>query len=330
MNQVPARRVAAVDCGTNSIRLLIADIDSADGGAFEIADVQRRMEIVRLGHGVDATGRLDPEALERTLKAAGAYAQLCREADVASVRFIATSATRDAANADEFISGVQQVFGDFEVTPEVVSGQAEAALSFAGATAELGAATEGDAPYLVVDIGGGSTEFVRGRDTVLESCSVDIGCVRLSERHLAADPPGEDHVWAALADITTGIEKASMVVDFTDVATVIGLAGSVTTATARALDLSAYEPERIHGSTLPVVDAIAATNDLMRMSRSQRAALPYMHPGRIDVIGAGALIWRTVMQRLVRDAGITEVRTSEHDILDGIALSQVASRGFTG
>ncbi|MGB3185463.1 MAG: Ppx/GppA phosphatase family protein [Ornithinimicrobium sp.] len=325
MSSAAARRVAAIDCGTNSIRLLIADIDEGASGRFDVADVQRRMEIVRLGHGVDATGRFDPHALKRTLNVAGEYAQLCREAEVTSVRFIATSATRDASNADEFIAGVQQLLGDFEVTPEVISGQTEAAFSFAGATAELGGAGEHDAPYLVVDIGGGSTEFVRGQDSVVESCSVDIGCVRLSERHLAADPPNEDQVWAALADITTSIEQASTVVDFTDVATVIGLAGSVTTVTARALDLSIYDPDRIHGSTLPVLDVIAATNDLMQMSRSQRAALPYMHPGRIDVIGAGALIWRTIVQRLVRDAGITEVRTSEHDILDGIALSQIAS-----
>ncbi|CAN5477442.1 Ppx/GppA phosphatase family protein [soil metagenome] len=322
-------RVAAIDCGTNSIRLLIADITPAAGGGYAVDDVQRRMEIVRLGHGVDATGRFDPDALQRTLTVAGEYAQACREAEVASVRFIATSATRDAANAAEFVGGVHEIFGGFDVTPEVISGEAEAAFSFAGATAELRGAAASDAPYLVVDIGGGSTEFVRGRDTVLQSCSVDMGCVRMSERHLAGDPPTEEQVWAALADIVVGINQASETVDFTDVSTVIGLAGSVTTVTARTLDLPAYDPHRIHGSTLATHDVIGACNDLLRLSRTERAALPYLHPGRVDVIGAGALIWRTVVQRLIADAGISEVRTSEHDILDGIALSQVNSPGLT-
>ncbi len=218
---------------------------------------------------------------------------------------------------------MHEVFGDFDVTPEVISGQAEAQLSFAGATAELAGADEADGPYLVVDIGGGSTEFVRGSHDVEQSISVDIGCVRMTERHLQDDPATESQVWAALTDITKAIDCAAHSVDFTGIHTLIGLAGSVTTTTAHALKLSAYEPERIHGSVVSAVDTVAAANELLRMGRAEREALAYMHPGRVDVIGAGALIWRTVVQRLVRDAGLVSVRTSEHDILDGIAWSQI-------
>lgn len=317
-------RVAAIDCGTNSIRLLIADLTVDEEDQSSIADVHREMRVVRLGRGVDATGRFDDAALRSTFDAARDYAALCVDAGARSVRFIATSATRDAANAAEFLDGVHEIFGGFDVTPEVISGEEEASLSFAGATAELADADEADAPYLVVDIGGGSTEFVRGTRGVEQSVSVDIGCVRMTERHLSQDPPTETQVWAALSDITAAIDLASQRVDFTGVKTVIGLAGSVTTTTAHALGLSAYEPERIHGSVVPVVEVVAAANDLLRMPRDEREALPYMHPGRVDVIGAGALVWRTVVQRLVRDAGITAVRTSEHDILDGIAWSQIS------
>ncbi len=319
-------RVAAIDCGTNSIRLLIAEASSGSGGEGVVGglvDVHREMRVVRLGREVDATGRFGDQALSDTLAAARDYAQLCTDAGVDSVRFIATSATRDAANADDFLRGVHEIFGDFDVSPEVITGQAEAQLSFAGATAELAEADEADAPYLVVDIGGGSTEFVRGSRDVEQSISVDIGCVRMTERHLHDDPATEDQVWAALGDITAAIDHAAQSVDFTGIKTLIGLAGSVTTTTAHALELSAYEPERIHGSVIAAADMVEAANDLLRMGRPEREALPYMHPGRVDVIGAGALIWRTVVQRLVRDAGLVSVRTSEHDILDGIAWSQI-------
>ncbi len=317
-----SKRVAAIDCGTNSIRLLIADLSTDTDGQKTLADVKRTMRVVRLGRGVDATGQFDPKALKRTLEAATDYAHSCREAGVESVRFIATSATRDASNAAEFIDGVHDVFGEFDICPEVITGEQEAGFSFAGVTAELAGAEQGDAPYLVVDIGGGSTVFVRGHCAVEQAISMDIGCVRMTERHLRSDPPTEEQVWAALADITEAVDRASKAVDFTGISTLIGVAGSVTTTTAHALDLPTYAPERIHGAVVDVPDVVAAANDLLRLTREQREALPFMHPGRVDVIGAGALIWRTVVQRLVRDAGITAVRASEHDILDGIAWSQ--------
>lgn len=314
------RRVAAVDCGTNSIRLLVADVEP--GAEVPLRDVTRTMQVVRLGRGVDALGRFDSGALRRTLEVAQEYADTCRASGAESVRFIATSATRDAANADEFTGAVAEIFADFGATAEVISGQQEAALSFAGATAELASAAT-PAPYLVVDIGGGSTEFVRGTSGVEQAVSVDIGCVRLTERHLVSDPPTEEQAWAALADITAAIDEVAEQVDLTGVGTLIGLAGSVTTVTAAALGLPAYDPSRIHGADLAAQDVVSAATALARADGATRAAAGYMHPGRVDVIGAGALIWRTVVQRLVRDSGITRVRTSEHDILDGLVWSQV-------
>jgi len=314
-------RVGAVDCGTNSIRLLVADVD-ADTGALR--DVTREMQIVRLGRGIDATGRIAPESMEATLAAAREYADACTETGCGSVRFVATSASRDAANADEFFTGVHEAFAAFGTEPEVISGEQEAALSFAGATVDL-RAQQVAAPYLVVDIGGGSTEFVLGEHDVEQSRSVDIGCVRMTERHLHDDPPTEDQAWAALADITRSIEEAAEVVDFSRVATLVGLAGSVTTVTAHALGLTTYDAQQIHGVELPAQEVVAAASSLLTMTAEQRRGLGFMHPGRVDVIGAGALVWRTVVQRLQRDAGLSTVRTSEHDILDGIALSQVGT-----
>ncbi|WP_109473310.1 Ppx/GppA phosphatase family protein [Ornithinimicrobium cavernae] len=309
-------RVGAIDCGTNSIRLLIADV--TPGG---LEEVHREMRIVRLGHGVDATGRIGAEPMARTLAAAADYATLCEEAGCASVRFVATSASRDASNAADFVAGVRDAFAAFGTAPEVITGQEEAALSFAGATTGLEAAA---APYLVVDIGGGSTEFVRGSQTVEQSVSVDIGCVRMTERHLRSDPPTEAEVWPALGDITVAVNAAAEQVDLSGVGTLVGVAGSVTTVTAHALGLDTYRPEAIHGAELPAEQVIAACTALVQMTRDERAALPYMHEGRVDVIGAGALVWRSVIQRVQHDSGLTTVRASEHDILDGIALSQVA------
>lgn len=316
-------RVGAIDCGTNSIRLLIADVEPGDpdhpDDGPRLAEVSREMEIVRLGHGVDATGRIAPESMERTLAAAWRYAQKCRAAECAQVRFVATSASRDASNAAEFVSGVSQAFDSFGVAPEVVSGDEEARLSFAGATGGQPPDTDGD--FLVVDIGGGSTEFVRGRDRVEAAVSMDIGCVRMTERHLHDDPPGEDQIWAALGDITVAVGEAADRVDFSSVGTLIGLAGSVTTVTAHALGLDSYDRAAIHGAEIDTARVIEACSDLVRLPRSERQALGFMHPGRVDVIGAGALIWRTVIQRVAHDAGISTVRASEADILDGIALS---------
>jgi exopolyphosphatase/guanosine-5'-triphosphate,3'-diphosphate pyrophosphatase len=318
-------RVGAIDCGTNSIRLLVADVDPATGA---LTDVRRRMEIVRLGHAVDRTGVIAPESMERTLAVTREYAAACRELGADHVRFVATSASRDARNAREFIDGVRSAFVEHygaEVSPEVVSGDEEAALSFAGATGGL-ATRDVSGPYLVVDLGGGSTELVRGTDHVDAARSVDIGCVRMTERHLLSDPPTADEVAAATRDVDAALDLAESVVPIEGVAHLVGLAGSVTTITAHQLRLTAYDPERIHLSRAPVADVLAACDDLLAMSRAQRAQLPYLHPGRVDVIGAGALVWRRVVERVVDRAGITEVVTSEHDILDGIALSVAGRR----
>ncbi|HEX2704868.1 MAG TPA: exopolyphosphatase [Candidatus Lustribacter sp.] len=312
-------RVAAVDCGTNSIRLLIAAVDSS--GALH--DIVRRMEIVRLGHGVDRTGVIEPAAMARTLAMAREYAAQCVDHEVEAVRFVATSASRDARNAGEFIEGVTTAFARFGTAPEVVPGDVEAELSFTGATGDAQAAGL-PGPYLVVDIGGGSTELVRGFTRVEQKVSVDVGCVRLTERRLHSDPPTEDEIRLAVADIDEAIDLAMGSVDLAGVGTLIGLAGSITTITAYALDLPSYQPERVHLSRLPVADVQRACADLLHRTRAGKAAVPSLHPGRVDVIGGGALIWSRVIDRLVETSGVTEVITSEHDILDGIALSVVA------
>jgi exopolyphosphatase/guanosine-5'-triphosphate,3'-diphosphate pyrophosphatase len=304
------RRVAAVDCGTNSIRLLIADVDP---DRATLTDVDRRMEIVRLGHGVDTTGRLAPDALDRTLTALSGYAALVAERGAEAVRMVATSATRDAANADEFVRRVTEVLG---TGPEVLSGDGEARLSFLGATAELG--PQVPSPYLVVDIGGGSTEFVLGADgEVTSALSVDIGCVRMTERHLRADPPTGAQIAAATADIDAAITSAAAVVDTTQARTLVGLAGSVTTVAGIALDLPGYDPARLHHARISAAQVHEVTTRLLAQTRTERARIPVMHPGRIDVIGAGALI----LDRLMIQLGLAEVLVSEHDILDGIAWS---------
>ena len=310
-------RVGAIDCGTNSIRLLIADIDPH---SRMLTDVVRRMEIVRLGHGVDKTGVIAPDAMARTLAQAREYATLCTDLGVERVRFVATSASRDARNAHEFVHGVREAFAAFGVTPEVVTGHEEASLSFQGATGDLRASGV-PGPYLMVDLGGGSTEFVRGTDEVEQAMSVNVGCVRMTERHLRSDPPTSQQIAAAVVDIEAAIDQAAEVVGFQGVSTLVGLAGSITTITAQALQLPEYQPEKIHLSMLPAAQIIGACTSLLAMTRAQRADLPFMHPGRVDVIGAGALVWSTIVQRLQRVAGVAEVVTSEHDILDGIALS---------
>jgi exopolyphosphatase/guanosine-5'-triphosphate,3'-diphosphate pyrophosphatase len=308
-------RAAGIDCGTNSVRLLVADID--DTGMHEIV---RRMEIVRLGEGVDRTGRLSEAGLNRTFRMLDEYAATIRSTGAEAVRMVATSATRDAANRDVFTAGVEQRIG---VLPEVVSGGEEAALSFAGATRELGGVGRFAAPYLVVDIGGGSTEFVLGTDTVSAACSVDVGCVRLTERHLHDDPPTADQVAAATADIDAAIETVAQTVPFGEARTLVGLAGSVTTVTAISLGLAAYDPEVIHHARVSADDVTSVTRMLLSSTRQQRAAIPVMHPGRVDVIGAGALVLDTIVRR----CGFDAVVASEHDILDGIAYSAVAAHG---
>ncbi|MGN6751825.1 MAG: Ppx/GppA phosphatase family protein [Intrasporangium sp.] len=317
-----ALRVGAIDCGTNSIRLLVADMDPRSGS---LDDVVRRMEIVRLGQGIDRTGVIAPESMERTLARASEYAAQCRSLGAARVRFVATSASRDARNAGEFVHGVRAAFAEEwgePVDPEVVSGDEEASLSFIGATGDLVArAVEG--PYLVVDLGGGSTEFVRGTERVEAARSVDIGCVRMTERHLVSDPPTEPEIAAATRDIDAAIDRAAEVVPFEGVRALVGLAGTVTTIAAHQLRLQEYDPTAIHLSQAPVDEILAASADLLHLSRDQRAALPYMHPGRVDVIGAGALVWSRIIERVAAVAHVREVIASEHDILDGIARSLV-------
>ena len=304
------RRVAAIDCGTNSIRLLIADVDP---DRATLTDVGRRMEIVRLGQGVDTTGRLAPEALDRTLKALRGYAELMTEHGAEAVRMVATSATRDAANADEFTGRVTEILG---ASPEVLTGDEEARLSFLGATAELG--PQVPSPYLVTDIGGGSTEFVLGAGgAVTSALSVNIGCVRMTERHLRDDPPSAQQITAATADIDAAIARAAAVVDATQARTLVGLAGSVTTVAGIALDLPAYDSERLHHAQLSSAQVHEVATRLLAQTRAERARIPVMHPGRIDVIGAGALI----LDRIMIQLGFAGVLVSEHDILDGIAWS---------
>lgn len=311
-------RVAAIDCGTNSIRLLIADI-SRSNGTTTLTDVVREMRVVRLGEGVDATGELAPAALERTFSATADYAQLVRDHGVESVRFVATSASRDARNRDVFVDGIRNLLG---VEPEVISGDEEAALSFAGASSVL-PILDGH-QVLVVDLGGGSTEFVLGTaQGVTAAKSVDIGCVRLTERHLRNDPPTAEQIAAAEADVDAAIARAAQDVPLEQATAVVGVAGSITTITAHALRLPEYEPDTIHGTELPIDAVRAASTELLEMVRSERAGLPYMHPGRVDVIGAGGLVWRRILERLGELTGgrITTATASEHDILDGIALS---------
>ncbi|MET3921332.1 Ppx/GppA phosphatase family protein [Arthrobacter sp. UYEF20] len=313
-------RVAAVDCGTNSIRLLIADVHIEAGSAVpRLTDVVREMRVVRLGQGVDATGEFAPEALDRTFAATREYAELIRSHGAGRIRFVATSATRDARNRQVFIDGIRELLG---VEPEVITGDEEAALSFAGASSVL--PSRGQDPVLVVDLGGGSTEFVLGNaDGVIAAKSVDIGCVRMTERHLRSDPPTAEQIAAAEADVDAAISDAARTVPLDRATVVVGVAGSVTTITAHALHLPEYSPEAIHGTELPLDAVRRACTELLEMTRAERAALPYMHPGRVDVIGAGGLIWRRVLDRLaeVTEGRITTAVASEHDILDGIALS---------
>ncbi len=332
-------RVAAIDCGTNSLRLLVADVDPEAG---LLTDVDRRMEIVRLGQGVDSTGRLAPEALERTLRALRGYARVIGDRSAAAVRMVATSATRDAANAADFVHGVSGVLG---LEPEVLSGQEEAYLSFVGATAEFGGgpAGPGGGPYLVVDIGGGSTEFVLGdrqspadrapadqasaglitgaaAPAGVSAVSVDIGCVRLTERHLHSDPPRPAEISAAAADIDAALDAVAAALPVTAARTLVGLAGSVTTVAGLALGLGEYDSARIHHARVSADQVAAQTRRLLSQTREERAALGVMHPGRVDVIGGGAMVLDQIMRRF----GFGEVLASEHDILDGIAWSLAA------
>jgi len=299
-------RVAAIDCGTNSIRLLVADVDGET-----LTDVVRRMEIVRLGQGVDRTGRLAPESIERTRIALVMYAAELHELGAERVRMVATSASRDASNAADFRAMVLATLG---VEPDVITGDEEARLSFIGAVRGLVGAQP---PYLVADIGGGSTELVLGSATVDAARSVDVGCVRMTERHLHDDPPTAEQIAAAEKDIVEAITLARETVPVERARTFVGLAGSVTTVAALALSLPEYDSAAIHHSRISYDQVATVTTSLLAATRAERAALPVMHPGRVDVIGAGGLVLRVLMEQV----GADEVVASEHDILDGIAWS---------
>jgi exopolyphosphatase/guanosine-5'-triphosphate,3'-diphosphate pyrophosphatase len=304
-------RVAAIDCGTNSLRLLVADVDAASG---TLVDLAREMNIVRLGQGVDKTRRFADDALARTFDVCRRYASQISALRAPRVRFVATSASRDATNRDEFFDGVRSILG---VEAEVISGDDEAALSFAGATRQLAAVPDVLAPYLVVDIGGGSTEFVLGTRAVEAARSVDVGCVRLTERHLVSDPPTRGQIEAARADVVRALELVEQRVPVRRAGSVVGLAGSVTTVAALALNLGAYDASRIHHSRVSREKVHEIAQRLLAMTSAERAALPVMHPGRADVIGAGALVLDTILLQF----GVSEIVVSEHDILDGIAFS---------
>ena len=302
-------RVAALDCGTNSLRLLIADVNEAEGS---LTDVDRKMQIVRLGEGVDKTGVFADAALTRTFDALDEYASLIKQRGVERVSMVATSATRDATNRAEFVAGVKQRIG---VEPQVITGNQEASLSFQGAT--RGFQGQHTPPFLVIDLGGGSTELVVGVDSVQAAYSMDVGCVRMSERHLATDPPTQHQVEGLRGDVQAALASAREVVDFGKARTMVGVAGTVTTVAAMYLNLPAYDPKALHGARVPVSGVNAVADELSRMPRSQIAKLPFMHPGRVDVITAGALVLSEVCSAI----GLPELIASELDILDGLAWS---------
>ena len=310
-------RVAAFDCGTNSLRLLVADID---GEARTSTELVREMRIVRLGQGVDRTGRLAEASLHRGHAALEELMEGVRAHDVDTLGFCATSAARDAENSQDFLDGVRERIG---VLPQILDGDAEARASFAGATRTLPPLPE---PLLVLDIGGGSTELILGTadGTVLEAASLDIGSVRLNERHLADDPPSKEQVQAAVADIDAALDACP--VDPARAGAVIGVAGTVTTLAAAVLDLGGYDRDLIHHSVLRPDAVQGAVSRLLTMLVEQRKALPYMHPGRADVIGAGGLI----LDRILRRTTVGSMLVSEQDILDGIAWSLGPTTGPAG
>ncbi|CAN5649117.1 Ppx/GppA phosphatase family protein [soil metagenome] len=306
------RRVAAVDCGTNSLKLLVTDLDAASGAQH---DVLRTLRIVRLGQGVDRTGQLAPDAVDRTLQAAADYAEqitaLGVGLDPAHVAIAATSATRDAANGSELVNGLQRHPG---AQPRVLSGVDEAATSYAGAV--RGLAEPAQARLLLIDIGGGSTELVRGQGPRVDAAgSADVGSVRLTERHLTDDPPTPDQVAAATVDVDTALDGVGVPVDDVDLVVVVG--GTGLTVAAHTLGLGAPGDDGLHGSCLDAVRVRASCAALLAATVAERRAMDFMHPGRADVIGGGALVLDRILDRL----GSVEVLASTHDVLDGLAWS---------
>lgn len=298
------KRVAAVDVGTNSIRLLVAERDG-----HSLRPLERLMTITRLGAGVDARGRLDDEALERSLSCIQAYADRWRELGAQRIRVSATSAVRDATDRDRFFDGVRSRAG---VEAEVLSGDQEARTSFRGATA----GTAGSAPYLVLDIGGGSTEFILGSSGPEAMTSRQLGCVRLTERCLRSDPPTESELDAATVLVDQELDQVEQLVPARDAATLVGVAGTVTTIAALHLALPEYRASVIHNTRVPRDAVGEITRRLAGMRIAQRRELGPMAPGREDVIVGGCIVLHRVMQRF----GFDEVLVSESDILDGLAL----------
>ena len=301
-------QVAVIDCGTNSIRLLIAEIS---GSTFK--EVIRTMEIVRLGQGVDENKAFHPDAINRTLSAVKSFKEIIDKNKVDKIRFCATSATRDATNRNLFIDGVRDILN---VQVEVIPGEEEAALSFTGATYQL---DQGSGPFLVVDIGGGSTEFVYGDKKVISAKSVNIGCVRMSERHLTNQPPTMDQIASAIVDIDIAITQAAVSVPINSAKSLIAVAGTATTVAAAALDLSKYDRDLIHLSKISADKVHKVAQMFQSMNKSEISALPYMHEGRVDVITAGSL----VLSRVMAATGAVEFVASESDILDGMAFSLI-------
>ena len=301
-------QVAVIDCGTNSIRLLIAEIS---GSNFK--EVIRTMEIVRLGQGVDENKAFNPDAINRTLSAVKSFKEIIDKNKVDKIRFCATSATRDAMNRNLFIDGVRDILN---VQVEVIPGEEEAALSFTGATYQL---DQGSGPFLVVDIGGGSTEFVYGDKKVISAKSVNIGCVRMSERHFTNQPPTTDQIASAIVDIDIAITQAAVSVPINSAKSLIAVAGTATTVAAAALDLSKYDRDLIHLSKISADKVHKVAQMFQSMNKSEISALPYMHEGRVDVITAGSL----VLSRVMAATGAAEFVASETDILDGMAFSLI-------
>jgi exopolyphosphatase / guanosine-5'-triphosphate,3'-diphosphate pyrophosphatase len=308
-------RVGAVDCGTNSIRLLIADVD---GGRLH--ELHRELRIVRLGQGVDATGEFAPEAIARTRAALTDYTALLTKFAVKNVRMVATSATRDAANRDEFFAMTADVLAAAApgAVAEVITGAEEAALSFHGAVAELDCA---EAPFLVVDLGGGSTELVLGTADVDASFSADVGCVRLTERCLHSDPPSASEVAAAREVVRERLGEAMRIVPVDRAQSWVGVAGTMTTLSALAQKMTTYDPAAIHLSRIGFRELLEVCEEIIAMTHAERAALGPMHEGRVDVIAGGAIVVQELAYALGQRAGIDQLIVSEHDILDGIALS---------
>jgi len=301
-------QVAVIDCGTNSIRLLIAETSGST-----IKEVIRTMEIVRLGQGVDENKAFHPDAINRTLLAVKSFKEIIDRNNVDKIRFCATSATRDASNRNIFIDGVRDILN---IQVEVIPGEEEAALSFTGATYQL---DQGSGPFLVVDIGGGSTEFVYGDKKVMSAKSVNIGCVRMSERHFTNQPPTMGQIASAIVDIDIAITQAAVSVPINSAKSLIAVAGTATTVAAAALDLSKYDRDLIHLSKISADKVHKVAQMFQSMNKSEISALPYMHEGRVDVITAGSL----VLSRVMAATGAVEFVASESDILDGMAFSLI-------